>query len=202
MSEDQAANRVPTQTPAVERVTSTRPAGRERELAVADWLLAAARDRNQARHEWATLGIALLTCGVIFSALRMPGDLVRAAARTDDDEGVATFLRHSLDGGPAIRDVYGDRYYVLAPVGAGRAATVRTGCPEYLGQDCYLGVPEPSRTTPPGRAHWCVPMDVPVRLCAPQRLTATVSLGQERLRAAQAESNRPDTARPVIGPPR
>ncbi|GAA1009890.1 hypothetical protein GCM10009564_26410 [Streptomyces thermogriseus] len=89
--------------------------GWERQLAVAYWLLSAARDRDVARREWLTHGAALLACGGIFSAVRMPGDLVRAAAQTADEAEVNGFLRRALDGGPVIHSRYADHYYVLVP---------------------------------------------------------------------------------------
>lgn len=53
----------------------------ERELAVSHWLLAAAQEVKEARKEWAVAGIALLRCGGIFSAIRVPAEVVQRRRR-------------------------------------------------------------------------------------------------------------------------
>lgn len=163
--------------------------GRERQLAVAHWLLAAARDRDKAREEWLTQDAALLACGGIFSAVRMPGELVRAAAQTADEVKVDVFLRHALDGGPVIRGRYSDQYYALVPAStAWRRPPCSVPGLECLGKSHYLGVPAVDRTQPEGRAYWSVPMDSPGELCEPRLVWAMVRLAEERLKAAEEEA--------------
>ncbi|MFD5554303.1 hypothetical protein ACFWIA_10735 [Streptomyces sp. NPDC127068] len=149
----------------------------------AGWLLGAAEDASHALGEWASQDIALLGCGLIFSAVRVPGELVHAAARTDDEQEIAAFLQRSLDGGPVIRDRYARQYYVLVPVGAELRKTARPGRLEHLGRDCYLGVPKVECTTSDGRAYWCVPMTSPGRLCSMTRLRELINDGEKRLQA-------------------
>ncbi|GAA0907631.1 hypothetical protein [Streptomyces thermoalcalitolerans] len=162
-------------------------AGRERQLAVAHWLLSAARDRDAARREWLLQGAALLACGGIFAAVRLPGDLVRAAAQTSDEAEVNGFLRHALDGGPVIHSRYADHYYALVPGSTAwrRPPRAFPGL-ECLGRDCFLGVPAVDRTEPKGRAYWAVPMDSPGELCDPRLVWAMVQLAQERHQAVEA----------------
>jgi hypothetical protein len=161
--------------------------GWEWQLAVAHWLLSAARDRDAARREWLLQGAALLACGGIFAAVRLPGDLVRAAAQTADEAEVNGFLRRALDGGPVIHGRYSDQYYALVPGSTAwrRPPRAFPGL-ECLGRDCFLGVPAVDRTEPKGRAYWAVPMDSPGELCDPRLVWAVVQLAQERQRAVEA----------------
>ncbi|OIJ98574.1 hypothetical protein [Streptomyces colonosanans] len=161
---------------------------RERDLAVAHWLLSAAGDRERARAEWREYGVALLATGGIFVAIRIPGDLIRVAAETDEDQAVDDFLRCALEGGPVFRDRISDVYYALVPGSTAWRWNARAwpGV-ERLGKDCYLGVPAPERECWRGRAYWCVPMDSPGELCDPRLVWAMVQLGQERHRMADAE---------------
>ena len=77
----------------------------ERQLAVGHWLLAAAPDIKEARKEWAVDGIALLRCGGIFSAIRVPAEVVHAAAGTEELHQVNAYLSAALMGGPVFVDV-------------------------------------------------------------------------------------------------
>jgi hypothetical protein len=56
----------------------------ERDLAVEHWLLSVTADTDRARAEWKEAGVALLRCGMLFGAVRLSGEVVRAAAGTDD----------------------------------------------------------------------------------------------------------------------
>lgn len=153
----------------------------ERDLAVSHWLLAAAGDQERARAEWREHGVALLAAGGIFAAIRISGDLVRVAAKADEDRAVDDFLRRALEGGPVFRDRIWDMYYVLVPGSTAwwwkARAWPGVDC---LGRDCYLGVPAPDRERWRGRTYWCVPMDSPGELCEPRLVWAMVQLGQAR----------------------
>ncbi|MGW4727387.1 hypothetical protein [Streptomyces sp. NPDC004291] len=154
---------------------------RERELAAATWLLLAARDAKAARHEWATYGVALLRCGILFSAVRMSAGLVHAAVGTDDREEVANFLDVALGGGPVIHDTGGRQFYALTPASTLRYwRTVGTEC---LGTDAFLGVPATDLTQPVPRcsAYWAVPMDGPASLCPPGSVARLVGIGRDAL---------------------
>lgn len=162
---------------------------RDRELATATWLLLSASDTTKARHEWETYGVALLRCGTLFSAVRMPADLVHAAVGTDDREKVATFLDVVLDGGPVIHDTGGRQFYALTPASASRYwRTVGTEC---LGSDTFLGVPATDMTQldPRSPAYWAVPMDGPAALCIPGDVARLVGIGRDALAREEGGSH-------------
>ncbi|WP_336113305.1 hypothetical protein [Streptomyces sp. PTD9-10] len=61
--------------------------------------------------------MALLPLGSLFSAVRIPGHLLFAAAGTAEFSEVGAFLDEALDGRPVICDPRGLRYYALVPAG-------------------------------------------------------------------------------------
>ncbi|MFF7579153.1 hypothetical protein ACFZBE_29885 [Streptomyces sp. NPDC008061] len=154
----------------------------ERQLAVGHWLLAAAPDIKEARKEWAVDGIALLRCGGIFSAIRVPAEVVHAAAGTEELHQVNAYLSAALMGGPVFVDVASRRYYILVPASAGRQDVWKSRLvpeAECLGSGCFLGVPKPDATAPSeARSYWCVPMDSPGELCVPQAVSQVVMTGR------------------------
>ncbi|MFE7975747.1 hypothetical protein [Streptomyces shenzhenensis] len=159
-------------------------ARRERELAVSHWLLTAADDREQARRQWADQGIALLACGGVLSAVRIPAGLVWAAAGTETLEEADGFLRRFFDGGAVFMDLHAGLYYVLVPgFTAWQWSDRDFPGVECLGTDHFLGVPSPRLTERGGRAYWCVPMDSPGELTYVDEVKDLVSLGV----AARAE---------------
>lgn len=161
----------------------------ERQLAVSHWLLAAAQDMNEARKEWAVGGIALLRCGGIFSAIRVPAEVVHAAAGTDELHQVNAYLSAALMGGPVFVDVASRRYYALVPGSAARQDAWKSRLvpeAECLGSGCFLGVPTPGATAPSeARSYWCVPMDSPGELCAPQAVSQLVMTGRYQRAVAE-----------------
>ncbi|WP_424861294.1 hypothetical protein [Streptomyces sp. MMS24-I29] len=170
---------------------------KDRDLAVAHWLLTAAPDMREARDQWVTKGIALLRCGAVFTAVRVQADIVQAAAGTEDPERIDAYLEEALLGGPVFIDTSSQRYYVLVPASTSRLpqwASAVSGA-ECLGPGCFLGVPNPQRTGPDlSRSYWCVPMDGPGALCSPDAVSQLVAYGsyqrgvQERL-AVEAEAD-------------
>lgn len=156
-------------------IASTRS---ERQLAVEHWLMSAASSIEQARAEWETYGVALLRCGTVFTAVRVPAAYVHAAARTEERGEVAVFLAKILDEGPVFFDRRGRQYYVLTP--ASTAAGWSHGDAECFGRDTYLGIPACRRIEPDpsGDAYWVVPMDSPSVLCARQEVEALVVAGR------------------------
>lgn len=154
----------------------------ERELAVSHWFLAAADDGAAVRDQWTKVGAALFECGGLFSALRIPADLVEAAAGTDDLDMVGAFLRTFLTGGAVFVDLHSRNFYALVPPST---AWMRSGWRhprvECLGRNHYLGIPEMKRTEPRGRSYWCVPMDAPGDLCYPDELEELLRLGHARI---------------------
>ena len=155
---------------------TTRP---ERELAVTHWLLGATDDRDQARAQWREQGIALLACGSIFSAVRIPAGLVWAAARTEDLKKVDAFLRQWFDGGAVFIDLRSLQYYALVPASAEWRWKDRdfpgVAC---LGRDNFLGVPAIQLTEPRRRAYWCLPMDSAGDLCYPDEVARLILAGR------------------------
>jgi hypothetical protein len=155
---------------------------RERQLAVSHWLLTAAPDIGRARWEWEEHGIALLACGGVFAAVRLDGDLVRAAARAAGQEDVDAFLVEAVDG-PLFRDCRGDRFYALVPSSAARRWNGREfPGTDALGRDTFVGVPDVSATEPVTAlsCYWVVLMDSPGVLCDPARLAGVARLGYRR----------------------
>ncbi|MEV5047324.1 hypothetical protein AB0N20_22480 [Streptomyces griseoincarnatus] len=141
---------------------------RERHLAVSHWLLQAAVDVHAARAMWedATSGIALLRCGGILGAVRIPARLVWAAFGTNELGEVDARLSSWFYGGAVFMDLHSALYYALVPGGTYRrwdgAEFPDVAC---LGADSYLGVPAVHLTEPRGRAYWCVPPGGPGELC-------------------------------------
>ncbi|MYX39061.1 MULTISPECIES: hypothetical protein [unclassified Streptomyces] len=157
----------------------------ERLLAVEHWLASSALDPQRARDEWAERGFALLSCGSLFSAVRIPGDFVHAAAGTHDPQGIREYLADAL-AGPVIVDPVSQRYYALVPASVplrwNVAGTVG------LGQGSCLGVPHPDRTEPRhGRSYWSVPMDSAGMLCVPGDVALVARIGRSRHAAEEAQ---------------
>ncbi|MET9057508.1 hypothetical protein ABZX99_06765 [Streptomyces antibioticus] len=166
--------------------------GTARERTAAQWLVLSAPDPHRARAEWETTGIALLRCDALFTAVRMPADLVHAACGTDDEQRVDGLLAEALHGGPVFVDRTSRHYYALVPRGTAdreewrsRPRAERAEC---LGPDSYLGVPA---LTEPGpgtwRSRWCVPVDSPGTLCSPEAVHRLVTRGHSRIAAGEAE---------------
>lgn len=150
------------------------------DLAVSHWLLAAASDRAQARRDWQEQGVAVLACGALFSAVRMPAETVHAAAGSTDHATVDAYLSGALLGGPVICDNSMARYYALVPAGAARKWDVPgTVC---LGIGWSVGVPPPGRAREDGwaRMYWSVPMDSPGVLCSAGSVQQLVMTGRFR----------------------
>ncbi|MFI2300199.1 hypothetical protein ACH5AL_15350 [Actinacidiphila glaucinigra] len=151
--------------------------GLDRRTAVGHWLQSAALDPQRAREEWAERGFTLLECGTLFSAVRIPADLVHAAVETHDPSRVSLLLGLALGGGPVIVDPVSRRYYALVPGSTAlRWDVAETLC---LGRASCLGVPSPARITPRrGHSHWAVPMDSPGYLCVPGEVAQLVERGR------------------------
>ncbi|MFJ1695632.1 hypothetical protein ACIOHC_10855 [Streptomyces sp. NPDC088252] len=158
---------------------TTLTTGVERRLAVEHWLLSTVPDRNRVRAEWEGRPFALLPCGALFAAVRIPSSVVRAAAGSDDQEDVDRFLAEALMDGPVICDRYAARYYALVPASAARRWDVPdTVC---LGKGSELGVPRPGVTAGDGaRVYWSVPMDSAGVLCPPAAVSQAVMVGRYR----------------------
>ncbi|MYR56105.1 hypothetical protein GTY54_07515 [Streptomyces sp. SID625] len=162
---------------------------------VYQWLLAAAVDREQAVLSWLDEGVALLECGTVFSAIRVSGPLVRAAAGSDSETAVIAYLYQVLAGGPVFRDTDSDQYYALVPGGTAWVPYADRHGLEVLDQNWCLGVPAISRMEGRRRA-WCVPVTRAGTLCDPDMVWALARCGQSRLAAGPAEAERGSPADP------
>ncbi|MGI5193050.1 hypothetical protein ACQEVY_05310 [Streptomyces sp. CA-288835] len=153
----------------------------ERELVTAHWLLAAADSHDEARAQWHRHGLALLRCGTLFSAVRIPARLVHAAAGSEDPATVDAFLAEALHGGPVICARRGRHFYALVP--ASTAARWRQPGAECLGRDTYLGVPRPDAVGLDHQAwasYWSVAMPSAAELCTPTAVAQLVAVGNLR----------------------
>jgi hypothetical protein len=159
---------------------------------VMDWLLSATESPDGAFREWDRQGMALLPCGTLFSAVRIPEAIVHAAVLSMDDEEVDARLAVSLLGGPVICDTVARRYYALVPAGTTRWKAPDTIC---LGHGCHLGIPLPGRTghdSQEWRSYWSVPMESVGALCVPDAVADLVAIGRYRLaRQTATEEVRP-----------
>ncbi|MBT3154580.1 hypothetical protein HTV45_27535 [Streptomyces sp. CHD11] len=155
--------------------------GSERELAVAQWLLSAADDRERARAEWGSAGLALLRCGGILGAVGLPARLVWSAAGSEELMPVDAYLSQALEG-PVFMDLHTLRYYALVPPRSLERFPLE-GFPgaAHIGRDHYLGVPDVRRTTPRERSYWCVPMNSPGVLCPVEAVEAMARAGRTRM---------------------
>ncbi|MEU5044527.1 hypothetical protein [Streptomyces griseorubiginosus] len=155
----------------------------DRELAVGTWLLLAADSRDRALEEWRTGGIALLRCGIRFTAVRIDAGLIHAAAGSDTPEKVKEFLAEVLHGGPVFVDQHSRRYYALVPSSeADRSewSTQRRGA-ACLARGSFLGVPRFDLGNPDDAfSYWVVPMDGPGDLCPVAAVAQLVAYGHSR----------------------
>ncbi|MFK0155361.1 hypothetical protein ACIQVK_25210 [Streptomyces sp. NPDC090493] len=167
-----------------------------RYLAAEHWLLASLEGpgRNRARMEWQAGGVALLRLGLRYSAIRIPGRLVRAVAGTGTLADTDAYLAEALDGGPVISDPHSDHYYPLVPGSAVRGRTSpsawRRAGVDLLGQDTFLGVPAADRTLDApaeDASYWAVPMPSLGELCDQARVAQLVDAA---VRASTEEPQR------------
>ncbi|MGX2996790.1 hypothetical protein JNUCC64_21370 [Streptomyces sp. JNUCC 64] len=128
----------------------------------------------EVREQWVRRGVAVVRCGGAFGAVRVPAELVHAAAGTEVPAGVRVHLAATVRG-PVVGDRVSGHFYPLVPARAWpphqEAARAVPGA-RYLGPGAFLGVPPPGLTDPAaGRCYWAVPPD-PVdgrsALCPPE----------------------------------
>lgn len=153
--------------------------GAERHAAVADWLSAAAEDPAEPLRAWRRGTVALLRCGALFSAVRIPAGLVHAAAGATNRYAVDAYLERAVLGGPVVCDRYGRHYYALVP--ASTAQVWKIPAARCLGRGSWLGVPRPGMPISQDAAvYWSVPMDSPADLCVPGAVAQLVMTGRYR----------------------
>lgn len=157
-----------------------------RDMSASHWLLCSADDRQAARAAWDRKGVALLRCGGLFTAIRIPAPIVFAAAGSEGREDVSAYLTEALHGRPVFVDQTAAWFYCLVPASTCRGwKKPETEC---FGRDTYVGVPHPSHDVrhPTARSYWSVPMAGPGDLCLPHTVAQLVDFG--RLRAVETGS--------------
>jgi hypothetical protein len=163
--------------------------GSDRRLATEHWLLSAHPSPGRARVEWHEHGVTAVRCGGLFSAVRLPGDLVQAAAASKRPDDIDDTLAELLSGGPVICDTRGPRYYALVPASVSRSWTDAVRDWQQAGIAClgvgtYLGVPRldlvPSRP-PRAVSYWSVPMESPGALCRPFAVARLIAYGMAQM---------------------
>lgn len=158
---------------------------RGRRSAAAEWLYLAAPSRETASVEWTRQGVALLTAGRAWDAVRVPyGPL---GADLDRDAGPDQLRRRLAElkvTGPVFCDPYRPYLYVLVPPGTDRewgrtleATGVEClgGTPPYIH---HVGVPRLGLISPPG-PYWVTPPDGSGHLTNPRYLFQVLRAGVE-----------------------
>ncbi|MFJ9243827.1 hypothetical protein [Streptomyces sp. NPDC101776] len=162
------------------------------------WLLAAldAKDRDAARTRWRTGECVLMPLGRLFSAVRLPQELVLGHIGSQWDPAAADqIVAQAFDGGPVICDPCRiARWYALVPAATAvwhtdhddwRAAGVFT-----LGLGNYISVPPVDATSYDPRTeapYWSMPVTLPGALCEPGHVDRLITTTPDRLaRAAQS----------------
>ncbi|MEU0664143.1 hypothetical protein [Streptomyces lavendulocolor] len=154
--------------------------GEERRLAVQHWLSSASPDPAQTLRQWVESSVAVLSCGTLFAAVRIPAAVVHAAAQSTDEAVSDAYLAGALVNGPVIHDRSARWYYALVPAGTARR---RWDVPDTvcLGVGSSLGVPRPGLCGADGeRVYWAVPMESAACLCVPYAVSQFVMLGRYR----------------------
>ncbi|MFJ7418015.1 hypothetical protein ACIQXD_05300 [Streptomyces uncialis] len=124
------------------------------------WLAAADPNPDHAERWLTNTGVSLLPLGITWSA-------VKTAERTG--------LRVVTDlDGPAIHDGTGRAVYFLVPT---TTEWTSPGGELLGGPSCWLGVPAPDRTEPPG-VYWLTPPDGSGLLVDPHALAAALDDGE------------------------
>lgn len=136
------------------------------------WLARGHRHPDQAEAEWKELGVALLPLGIRIAAVRLSGDLVRAATGTADPGQLAATLAEMLDGAViSDRDVY----YALINGHSGLVWDMEADAP-CLGEGVYLSVPALRRTAGRG-PHWVCRPRREGDLCQPGNVRKLIAAG-------------------------
>ncbi|MFQ6144625.1 DUF6415 family natural product biosynthesis protein [Streptomyces seoulensis] len=148
---------------------------------ISGWLLSAAvRDADTASGAWAEKDVMLLRCGVVFDAVRVPFDVVVAAAGAVGSAALEGFVNGALYGAPVFRSGCGRWLFVLCEPGGVRNWAAPGA--EYWGEGRQLGVPRPDLVQRPGRgrgvACWVVPPVVVGRLGRAHAVSQLVAWGR------------------------
>lgn len=162
------------------------------------WLLAAldAKDRDDASAQWRKGQCVLMPLGGLFSAVRLPQDLILGHHDRQWDPAVAEqVIAAAFGSGPVICDPCRiSRWYALVP-----AATPgwHTGTDNWrtadvipLGLGSYISVPPVDATAYDPRTeapYWSMPLTLPGALCEPGHVDRLITTTPDRL-AREAQS--------------
>lgn len=150
-------------------------------IAVRAWLVGAAADEMEARRDWTNRGVAVLKCGILFRALRMPEGLVQAAVGTTDPDAVDARLAQALLGGPVVHDTTARTYSALLAADAGPTPSLKQAGTGFLADD-FIGIPDPSLTrAADGVRYWSVPLAEGFGLCSVPAVAQLVEVGRYRI---------------------
>ncbi|PJE93690.1 hypothetical protein CUT44_31160 [Streptomyces carminius] len=121
-----------------------------------------------------------MRCGALFAAVRIPVELVYAAAGAREVGAVDRYLGEVL-AGPAFLDTYWQHYWALVHPGA--AGLWRDEGIACLGTGTEVEVPHPRLTDcgDAGCSYWAVPPRRPGHLCASSAVLHLVMYGRHRL---------------------
>lgn len=123
----------------------------------------------------------MLPLGGLFDAVRLPAEVVHAAAASEDHENVAAYLAEVLDG-PVIHDPC-TWYYALVPPQT--TATWRSPFARCIGRGSWVGVPPTDRCAPLRFGpYWIVSMAHAGDLCSAVSVTKLIRIGHARLTEA------------------
>ncbi|WP_327346018.1 hypothetical protein [Streptomyces europaeiscabiei] len=165
------------------------------------WMYQAARSRQAAVAEWTDQGVALLTAGIAWDAVRVPHAVLAPDLGRDTDPDTLRRLLAELElSGSVFCDPYRPFLYFLVPPGTDQ----RWPRPLAAGVEClggtrpyihHVGVPRLDRLAPPGLYWLTLPQDTG-RHADPQHL-------EQVLRARVAEAAKQDGAPggPLTSPP-
>ncbi|WP_435284543.1 hypothetical protein [Streptomyces koelreuteriae] len=163
------------------------PQAADRHSATVLWLLSTlpAPSRDRARLEWQEHKVAMLPLGTLFSAVRIPGQLVAALTGCTETAELDAFMDQALGGGPVICDPRHFRYYAVVPADMPkawqRAADAwRAMGVELLGLGSYLGVPQVDAVggARACASYWSVPMGSAATLCSPLAVARLIVAGR------------------------
>ncbi|MBT2401144.1 hypothetical protein [Streptomyces sp. ISL-100] len=156
---------------------------------VSGWLAHAHELPLTAETEWSDHNVAVLPLGNRFDAVRLPTEIVHAAAASDEQQKITGFLAEVIRG-PVVHDPYA-WYYALVPPQT--TETWRAPFATCLGRGSWLGVPRADRITPVGGPYWAVPMERAGDLCSPATVAHVVALGHDRLVNASSTATTADS---------
>lgn len=145
--------------------------------AIATWLACTLKAPDAAHQEWTDNHVAMLPLGVRFDAVRIPAQLIHAAAGTSEPNVLGGFLAEVLGAGPVIHDPQA-WFYALVPPRT--TATWRSPLARCLGRGSWLGVPRVSDDEAGAGPYWAVPLMAAGELCTPHEVAELLVVGRDR----------------------